>query len=510
MIGRALAGSASIRVGERRDTRLSTLARLIDREWICIVAISWFAAVLLILGPAVFSQDTWVTLVAGREIVQHGLPHVDALGVLTSGRTWTDQQWLAQLAYYGAWAGGGVKGLFFLQLVALLASATVAVVLARRHGGSVRAVSLAVPVMLLAAPWGWDARAQALAYVPFLAVLWLLLENSHEPRRRVLLVLPLLALWGNLHGSVVIGAILAVVWAGLMLTSWRRLATGQRVVATALGVLAPVAVLASPYATSLPGYYHRMLVDPPFAGLVLEWKRTGFTATTALFWLTVATVAILVARRRHTFTLFELLILAVLLVAAVDVVRNIVWFTLAAAVLLPRALTGHFHGLARRERGRLDRPLLSVALVALAVLAALSLTTLESRFDALWPSRLTDQVARLAGDDPVRVYADERLADWLLWTTPELRGRVAYDARVELLTRDEVARLVEFQSGLAVARSPVDGYQVVMLSKESQAASNLVANRLYRVLGRDRRSILLVSTHGPETSSAFGGGSSTR
>ncbi len=54
------------------------------------------------LRPQIFVGDSWMTLVGGREIVEHGLPHHDAIGVITAGRTWTDQQWLAQLAFYGA------------------------------------------------------------------------------------------------------------------------------------------------------------------------------------------------------------------------------------------------------------------------------------------------------------------------------------------------------------------------------------------------------------------------
>ena len=41
-----------------------------------------------------------------------------------------------------------------------------------------------------------------------------------------------------------------------------------------------------------------------------------------------------------------------------------------------------------------------------------------------------------------RVFADLGLADWLLWRLPVLRGRIAYDGRVELLTVGQVGRVL--------------------------------------------------------------------
>src|SRR5689334_19387381 len=89
-------------------TRLAGL----ESECLTVVALAWFAVVLLLLGPGLVTQDTWLSLVSGREIAGHGLPHVDALAVLTSGRTWVDQQWLSHVALYGAWRGGGAGGVY--------------------------------------------------------------------------------------------------------------------------------------------------------------------------------------------------------------------------------------------------------------------------------------------------------------------------------------------------------------------------------------------------------------
>jgi hypothetical protein len=39
------------------------------------------------------------------------------------------------------------------------------------------------------------------------------------------------------------------------------------------------------------------------------------------------------------------------------------------------------------------------------------------------------------------VMADDRYADWLLWEYPQLAGRLAYDARFELFTLEQLEQL---------------------------------------------------------------------
>ena len=189
------AGSSRLTAIQRRfGDGLVVVRALVRREWLCVVALCWFAAVLLILGPRLLAQDGWLTLVSGHEVARGGIPHKDALTVITRGREWVDQQWLGQLAFYAAARLGGVGAAFVLHVGALLGAAAVAMAAARRRGGSLRSVALVVSAMLLAAPAGWDIRAQSLAYVLFVLVLALLVENRDSPRPRVLLVLPLLAL----------------------------------------------------------------------------------------------------------------------------------------------------------------------------------------------------------------------------------------------------------------------------------------------------------------------------
>ena len=60
----------------------------------------------------------------------------------------------------------------------------------------------------------------------------------------------------------------------------------------ALVVLAPLAVLVTPYGPAATvRYYHLLLVDPPFAGRVTEWRWRSRPRTRSFFYVLVALAA---------------------------------------------------------------------------------------------------------------------------------------------------------------------------------------------------------------------------
>ena len=158
----------------------------------------------LIRGAIV--SDTWYTLASGRAVVTHGLPRGDTLTLLTLGRQWVDQQWLAQAAIYGLWRLGNWQLALLCLLAVYALTFTLLARIGRRLGGSDRSVALVTVLCFVAGLPNTALRAQIPAYLLFALVLGLLLADERRPSRRVLLVFPLLAVWANVHGSVVLGA----------------------------------------------------------------------------------------------------------------------------------------------------------------------------------------------------------------------------------------------------------------------------------------------------------------
>jgi hypothetical protein len=314
---------------------------------------------------------------------------------------------------------------------------------------------------VLAGPWGWTIRAQTAALPLFAAVLWLLVDASRRGvRRRTLLALPLLVVWANLHGSVVLGAGLTVLLALVELVRARRLAW----MPVALALLAPLCVLASPYGTKLVAYYDLMLVDAPFAPILREWQWSSPSATTALFWLLALVAAGVLALRRcrSRLTFFELAVLAITFVGAVQAVRGVIWFALVCAAILPVALDGVLTK-SDVDAPRVNRVISLVSLGGLAVAALAFLVHPASWYVSDWPEQRVEAVRDATRDPATRVYATDGTADWLLWRIPDLRGRLAYDVRFELYDQSALDELVRYGARRGDWTSLLDGYRVVVV-----------------------------------------------
>jgi hypothetical protein len=414
-------------------------------------------------GPSLVVGDTWLTLAAGREVVDQGLPSTESITVLGHGATWTDQQWLAQVVFYAAHELAGLRAVVLLDVLLVLLALALVTATARTSGASSRSTFLVGLLAVLAGPWGWTIRAQSTALPLFAAVLWLLVDGARRGiRARTLAVLPLLVLWANLHGSVVLGAVLTMLLGLTHIARTRR----PEPRAAALVVLAPVCVLLSPYGTKLLAYYDLMLVDAPFAPILREWQWSRPDGTTALFWLlALIGVAILLRRRcRSRLTAYELVVLAVTFVGAVQAVRGVVWFALAAAAILPVALDGL---LTRADVAapKVNRTISLVALGGLTLALLVTAARPSSWFVSQWPERRVEAVREATRDPRARLYPTDGTADWLLWRIPDLRGRLAYDVRFELYDEPTLDTIVDVKAGRGNWLRALAPYRLVVLDE---------------------------------------------
>jgi hypothetical protein len=428
-----------------------------------------------------------MTLLYGRELLHHGLPHVDHFMAWTNGRPWVDQQWLAQALFAAA---GSVKAALLLHAALLGSSLGIALVAARRLGGSARSVPLVAAVALPALIGDWVLRAQSIAYLLFAALVWLLVADARSPSRRVLLALPLLALWANVHGSVVLAA-------GLVALRGLTMLRTQRGRGVALLVLPWACVFASPYGLGLVEYYRSLFLNPTLGLVVTEWAATTPSLMTAPFYvLGFATVA-LVARRWRGLSAFERLMLLALLGNGLFALRNMVWFSLGALVVVPALLDdvlGKSEGREPPDLVRRGLPLTAAAAV-LVVSAAVALTP-AGWFEHRYAAQAAQAVAVAAAREPgATVFAEPQYADWLVWRHPELQGRVAFDARLELLTPKELVSVYFWRSHIGKHWDATPGCRAVILlnlPEEPFTEDALLGQPHTTRVYRDRRVSVLV------------------
>ena len=93
-------------------------------------------------------------------------------------------------------------------------------------------------------------------------------------------------------------------------------------------------------------------------------------------------------------------------------------------------------------------------------------------FTRAYPAGAVAAVDRAVRRDPgARVLASYALADWLLYESPSLRGRVAFDGRWEVLSAEQMARALDYlyQGGPDWERL-ASGYSVFVLSPAREPA----------------------------------------
>ena len=140
------------------------------------------------------------------------------------------------------------------------------------------------------------------------------------------------------------------------------------------------------------------------------------------------------------------------------------------------------------------------ALVTFA--AAATLVHDDAWYERGWPSA---SIRRALGARPSdTVWASGTYADWLLWKEPSLRGRLAWDSRFELLTEDELRRIVEFNRLEPGWQAIVAPYPLLALDRRrnGKQARRLVAEGRTRVLTSEGPAVVLgaVKDPGPKTS----------
>jgi hypothetical protein len=440
--------SLAKRNGAARRPRalLQSVAGFFARESLPIVVASVLAILTAVLLPELFSSDGWLALVGGRFIAHHGLPHHDTLTILGRGHEWIDQQWLGQLAFYGLAVAGGVRLVLVANVGLVIGAFVGAMVYARQRGGRPTTVAVVAFVALLPfVATAVFARTQSLAYVPFVALV-ILLSRDRLSTRAVVLILCLLAVWSNVHGSVLLAVPLVALRGILELRRSRWL--DRR--AAALVLLPWLCVFASPYTFQLMSYYDKTAFNPSFSKYLSYWAPTTFSPISAPLLVLLFTLLWLLGRSSETYSTYERWLLVVAAVIGLLAVRNWAFAALLVVMLAP---VGVDRVLSRGE----SRPAPWIAAGIASVVAVATVIGVVAAFTRSGPALTRDfsrgastAVYRAATSPRARIYAGVKFSNWLMWEHPGLQGKLVLDARYELLTAADVKRLVLFSAGSGV------------------------------------------------------------
>ena len=310
----------------------------------------------------------------------------------------------------------------------------------------------------------------------FVGLVYLLARDSRTPSRRVYWCFPILILWANLHGTVTLGAGL-VALRGLTV-GWERrslllgsLRQWRRPLVLTLGPL--ISILITPYGLSMLSYYRATMFSSTLRHVVTEWQPITSSTIDAVAFFIVAGVAVWsFGRHMSRTTIWERLALLVLAAGSIWVIRNVLFFALFALMIVPLSLA--IGGLGAREpadrrHGRINALLASGAVACVLIFAATALTrsaaSIELRFQRTGVLNAVERATR--ADPSIRVLADDRFDDWLLWRDPALAGRIANDVRFELLTGKQIDQLEAVFAVLGPNwKQGAKGYRLLVLDKQ--------------------------------------------
>lgn len=487
---------------------------------------SELARVLAILALAFWTSlphpdpDLWGHLVYGEAALTYLAPlAVDRYSYTCTGRAWVNHEWYAEAVLAALATGPGMWALYaFNALVALALFAHAARRRAsapRTEGlaGSSALVALALAMVAAGLAPSFSYRPQTFSFAAFYLMLLCIGRARASGRARDLAPLvPLFALWANLHGGFVAGlCVLAVATA----TTAVEAVCGRRpwrpaVASAAVATIAAAATVATPYGPSLWSFLAFDLGrDRP---MITEWGPPAWSlAPDALDELArggaLAGLGLLFAARRRPRDPFAALLVVVTTYVWLRHQRHLPFLALAVLWIAPAPTHGGGveHGSPEAALDPTTRGRRAVrALLALSCATLVALASIVGSAGTMIPTTEYPVAA-------MRVLAGEELGgrllvhyDWSQYAIHRLfpRWRVAYDGRyTTVYPLDLEDRFMAWQ------RPRANGWRrmfeeeprpdAVLLPALARTASWMKARAGWVVVYEDATAILLVRPNHP-------------
>jgi hypothetical protein len=441
--------------------------------------LTWFAVMFgagcCALLTTIGADARWLAALGGeiadRGSIPAGVPYAAAPSM-----DWVNVPVLGELIFHALQTVGGDRGLLLAQLVAGTAAlAFLAVDMRALRAPDGAGAVVLLTVFFAAAPSFIIVRAQLFSLVLFCVALLLLRSEARAPSGRIWLLVPLVALWANLHGAVLVG--LSVAAAYLVLQRFRQ----EPIVAGGVLVASTLALFATPALWDSGDYYLGVMQSEAALRGDGMWAPLSSHAPFDVLFVALAVPLVMFALRSG-LQLWEIGCMAAFATFTVHAGRNSVW--LICLVAAPAA-----HGLGERLFRQVvmtRRALLLSSAVPAAFLAAGFMQTLPQDGAS---EQVREKAAVLAAGRPILAdgFDAEQLAleGHRVWIANPLDAFSRRDQRLYLDWLD--ARPAGDR--LLQAAGPV-----VLVSRGSPSHRRLARDPGFRTVARDARAVVYVRT----------------
>ena len=310
------------------------------------------------LVPLRASQDFWWHLKAGKVIVEGGyqLPEYDVFSYTSADIEWHNHEYITQVVMYwvyqigeGIALGSGVKANIFVKALVITAAFLVLFVLIVQRTGHAPIAAFVTILALNTSRFTMYPRPPVVTYL-FLAIFLFAAYRYvyHKMNRKWLIVLlPLMILWVNMHGGFVLGLIvLGSFWSGeLILWFFKKDKEHLQRGLTLLGVFVAciICTFINPYGYHLYEIFINVMSDKELIGNIPELlpppfeHATSFVLMFSLLGFVVALQIIFKLLKRPMKAMphpGEYMMAAFFLQQALTHVRHLPIFAITTAVML--------------------------------------------------------------------------------------------------------------------------------------------------------------------------------
>src|SRR5258706_7286072 len=181
------------------------------RRWLTFPAAIGFLLFIVVFFmniKEISEPDIWWHLRNAQYILStHTLPNSDQYSWTAAGSPWIDHEWLSELAFYGAYALAGLRGLvaFYLSLSAAIFLCLY--YLCIRAGANPKTASIVLSLGIMMGHGSFGPRMLLLGWLLLVVLLLILQQFELTGKAPLWVVPPMFCVWINLHGSWVFGLI---------------------------------------------------------------------------------------------------------------------------------------------------------------------------------------------------------------------------------------------------------------------------------------------------------------
>ena len=435
------------------------------------LAVALGAGACALLG-SIGADARWLAALGGtilqRGSIPSGVPYAAAPSV-----DWVNVPVLGELVFHALQVVGGDRGFLVAQLIAVTAALTLLALGMRALGASDAASAVVLMLVFFAAvPSFLIVRAQLFSLVLFCAALLLLRAESRRSSRRVWLLVPLIVLWANLHGGVLVG--LAIAAAYLVLERARR----EPVVAASVLIACCAALFLTPALLDSGHYYLGVLRSEAAQRGEGLWAPLSIGKPFDVLFIVLA-IPLLVFAFRSGSRVWELACIAAFAGLTLHAGRNSIW--LLCFIAAPAA-----HGLGKRcLRDFLVSPR-TLVLCAWVPAAFLVLGVLQTPQQYGAGERVRSEAARLAAGKPI-------LADGIDAEQLALDGRRVWIANpLDAFSRRDQRLYLDWLDANPAGDALLREATAVVVARGSKPQQRLDRDRSFRRAALDARAAIYV------------------